>query len=113
MKKNFLISTGGSGGHVLPATILYEHLLNEANVIISIDKRGLKYLDQNIYNFEIIDTPKLNSFILLPFNIFMILFLILKSIFLLKKNKIEKIFSTGGYMSLPVVLAARILNLKI
>ncbi len=113
MKKNFLISTGGSGGHVLPATILYEHLLNEANVIISIDKRGLKYLDQNIYNFEIIDTPKLNSIILLPFNIFMILFLILKSIFLLKKNKIEKIFSTGGYMSLPVVLAARILNLKI
>ena len=26
MKKNFLISTGGSGGHVIPATILYEHL---------------------------------------------------------------------------------------
>ena len=24
--KNILISTGGSGGHVIPATILYEHL---------------------------------------------------------------------------------------
>ena len=23
---NLLISTGGSGGHVIPATILYEHL---------------------------------------------------------------------------------------
>ena len=37
----------------------------------------------------------------------------IKSFFLLRKRKIEKIFSTGGYMSLPVVLAARILNLKI
>ena len=41
MNKNYLISTGGSGGHVIPATILYEHLVNEANIIIAIDKRGL------------------------------------------------------------------------
>ena len=26
MKKNLLITTGGSGGHVLPAMILHEHL---------------------------------------------------------------------------------------
>ena len=59
MRKNFLITTGGSGGHVLPATILYEHLSKEANIIISTDKRGLKYLDRDncqikiIYNFPI------------------------------------------------------------
>ena len=62
MKKNFLITTGGSGGHVIPATILYDHLIKEANVIISTDKRGLKYLDKNIYKFNVIDTPKLNNF---------------------------------------------------
>ena len=45
MKKNFLITTGGSGGHVLPAKILYEHLSNDANIIICSDKRGLKYLE--------------------------------------------------------------------
>ena len=61
MKKNFLISTGGSGGHVIPATILYEHLSKKTNVIISTDKRGLKYLDKNIYQFEIINTPKINN----------------------------------------------------
>ena len=33
MKKNFLITTGGSGGHVIPATILYDHLEKKANVI--------------------------------------------------------------------------------
>ena len=48
MNKNYLISTGGSGGHVIPATILYEHLVNEANIIIAIDKRGLKYLKKSI-----------------------------------------------------------------
>ncbi len=113
MKKNFLISTGGSGGHVIPATILYEHLSKKANVIISIDKRGLKYFDKNIYQFEIIDTPKLNNIFLLPFNLVVILFLTLKSFFLLRRRKIEKIFSTGGYMSLPLVLAARLIKLEI
>ena len=32
---------------------------------------------------------------------------------ILKKKKIDKIFSTGGYMSLPIILAARLLDLKI
>ena len=113
MKKNFLITTGGSGGHVTPATIFYDHLSKEANLIISIDNRGLKYLDKNTYNFVIINTPKLNNILYLPFNFFIILFLIFKSLLLLKKKKIEKIFSTGGYMSLPVILAARILRKEI
>ena len=75
MKKNYLISTGGSGGHVVPATILYKHLSNKANVIISSDKRGLRYLDQNNYQVEIIDTPKLNNFFILPINLVWVLFL--------------------------------------
>ena len=54
MKKNFLITTGGSGGHVIPATILYQHLSKEANVTISTDIRGLKYLDKDTYQFKII-----------------------------------------------------------
>ena len=113
MKKNFLITTGGSGGHVIPATILYQHLSKEANIIISTDKRGLKYLDKNIYQLKIINTPKLNNIFHLPLNIFIIFFLILKSFFLLKSTKITKLISTGGYMSLPLILAARLLKLDI
>ena len=71
------------------------------------------YLDENTYEFEIIDTPKLNNIFLLPFNIIVILFLTLKSYFLLKRRKIEKVFSTGGYMSLPVILSAKLLKLDI
>ena len=113
MKNFFLITTGGSGGHVIPATILYDHLKNESDTIISTDKRGLQYLDKAKYKFEIIDTPKLNNIFFLPFNLIKILFLILKSLFLLKNKKIEKVFSTGGYMSLPVILAAQILKLNV
>ena len=43
---------------VIPATILYDHLSKEINTTISIDKRGLRYLDKSIYQFDIIDTPK-------------------------------------------------------
>ena len=112
MNKNYLITTGGSGGHVIPAIILYEHLTKEANVIISSDKRGLKYFEKN-YKYKIINTPKLNNILLLPLNLFIIFILTIKSFFLLRNEKIEKLFSTGGYMSLPVVLAARLLKLKI
>jgi len=113
MKKKFLITTGGSGGHVIPATILYDHLSKEANVIISTDKRGSRYLDKDNYEYNVIDTPKLSNFLFLPFNLIVILFLTFKSFFLLKNKKIEKLISTGGYMSLPLILAAKLLRLKI
>ena len=60
MKKKILISTGGSGGHVIPATILHEHLCEKNDIIISTDNRGFKYLDKNAYKIFLIDTPKLN-----------------------------------------------------
>ncbi len=113
MNKNLLISTGGSGGHVVPATILYDHLSKGTKVILSSDKRGLKFLEQAKYQIEIIDTPKLNNIFFLPLNFIIILFLTLKSFYLLKKEKIEKVFSTGGYMSLPLILAAGVLKLEI
>ena len=113
MKKNFLISTGGSGGHVIPATVLYEHLVNDNHVIISTDRRGLKFLNKDHYELEIIDTPKLNNIFLLPFKLIIIFFLTLKSLHFYKSRKIKKIFSTGGYMSLPLILAAKFLKLDI
>ena len=82
MKKNFLITTGGSGGHVIPATILYDHLEKKANVIISTDKRGLKYLDKDIYKFNIIDTPKLNNIFFFFFYLIFVQYLTVKFYFL-------------------------------
>ena len=47
-----MISTGGAGGHIIPALILYKHLSSEFDLMIASDLRGLKYIDQN---FELED----------------------------------------------------------
>lgn len=43
MKKNILLSTGGTGGHILPALSILEHLKENFNLEIVTDKRGVKY----------------------------------------------------------------------
>ena len=114
MKKKILISTGGSGGHVVPATILYEHLKDQFNVSISTDDRGLKFLDKNRYKIEIFNiAPISKNIFLFPYQFFLIIYYFIKSIFFLKKEKIDILISTGGYMSVPLCLASKILNTKL
>ena len=46
--KKILISTGGSGGHVVPALNLYSHLKTEFDVSLYTDVRGAKYIPKEI-----------------------------------------------------------------
>jgi UDP-N-acetylglucosamine--N-acetylmuramyl-(pentapeptide) pyrophosphoryl-undecaprenol N-acetylglucosamine transferase len=111
--KKILITTGGTGGHTIPAQIIQEHLKDSYEICYSTDLRGLKYLSLSNDKILIIDTPKLNLNVYIPFKLIKIIFLILQSIFYLKKEKIKKVISIGGYMSLPVIIGAKILGLKI
>ena len=113
MKSKILISTGGSGGHVLPAITIYDHLKSNYETLISTDLRGLKYLDKENYNHIIVNTPKLNNLLLFPFSFLKVFILTLKSLIILKRKNISILISTGGYMSLPLCLAAKILSIKI
>ncbi len=113
MKSKILIPTGGSGGHVLPAITIYDHLKSNYETLISTDLRGLKYLDKENYNHIIVNTPKLNNLLLFPFSFLKVLILTLKSLIILKTENISILISTGGYMSLPLCLAAKILRIKI
>ena len=91
MTQRILISTGGSGGHVVPATILYEHLKKQFHVSMSTDDRGMKFLDKNKYNFEIINVPPISKNIfLLPFQLFLLIILIVKSIFFLLSSVLTR-----------------------
>jgi len=108
-----LITTGGTGGHVIPAKIIEEHLKDNSEIYYSSDVRGLKYLSSNLNKTVIIDTPKINLSINLIFKIFKLINLIFKAILFLKGKNIKKVISIGGYMSLPVIIAAKILGLTI
>ena len=111
--KKILITTGGTGGHVIPAKIIKEHLKNNFEIYYSTDLRGLKYLSSDINKTIIIDTPRLNLNFYLPFQLIKLIYLILQSILFLKKEKIEKVISIGGYMSIPIIIGAKILGLTI
>ena len=90
--KKILISTGGTGGHVIPAEIISEHLNDSCEIYFSTDKRGLKYLSLNKNKTVIIDTPKLNLSFFLPFKLIKLFYLTLESLFYLKKKKLIKYF---------------------
>ncbi len=112
--KKILISTGGSGGHVIPAMCLYDHLKDKFDVILVSDKRGSKFIDNNLYSFKLIDVPNIkNSILKLPINFFLILISIIKSFKLISNNKVDILISTGGYMSLPLCFAAKFLKINI
>ena len=90
MKKKILISTGGTGGHVIPATIFYEQLKDKFDVFLVTDKRGSRFLNLEKYKVTVINTPKLaRNLFLLPLNLIVLFFLTIKSLFFLKKNKIK------------------------
>ena len=61
MKKKILISTGGSGGHVVPATIFYNHLKNDFEIYLSTDIRGLNFFNQNNFKYKIINVPQIGK----------------------------------------------------
>ena len=57
MKKKILISTGGSGGHVIPALNFYDHLKDNYEVFLATDIRGSKFINSDLYKNKIIDGP--------------------------------------------------------
>ena len=114
MKKKILISTGGSGGHTIPAITLYEHLKNDFEIFLTSDKRGAKYINKKNYNYKLIEIPRISkNFFKLPYVLVFLIVSFFKSFFFMKKNNIEILISTGGYMSLPLCLSAKILKIKI
>ena len=112
--KKILIVTGGSGGHVMPALSMFDHLKNDFETILVTDDRGSKFINKNKYKFDLIGVPNLFSKLyFLPVNIFKFITSIFKSYFFLKKKNVNFLISTGGYMSIPFCITAKLLNIKI
>ena len=110
-----IIATGGTGGHVFPACSLAEHLITKKiNVQLISDQRGMKYFK----DYSHLNVIKITSSTISRKNIFkfflstlIIFYSILKSFFYLLFNRANLIFGMGGYSSLPICVAAKILNI--
>jgi UDP-N-acetylglucosamine--N-acetylmuramyl-(pentapeptide) pyrophosphoryl-undecaprenol N-acetylglucosamine transferase len=115
-KKNILIATGGTGGHIFPAIGLANNLLKKNfNIKLTTDARGLKFLKDH-KNFKLIkisSSPLIKTtFIKLLISIIVIIFSILQSFLFLLLNRPSIIFGMGGYSSFPICIAASILRIK-
>ncbi len=110
----YFITGGGTGGHIYPAIAVADELSkdneifyvgNPKNLEFEIVKqKGYKFLPVNVHGM-----PRQVSFELLKW-VFQLDFAVFKSLFYILKYKPDAVFGTGGYVSAPALIAAKILN---
>ena len=113
--KKIIFSSGGTGGHIFPAVGIIEYFLKKDYLVVLVtDLRGYQYIKNK---------KEIKSFILnadTPFNkrnykkiisYFKIFTSIIRSIFFLLNEKPCLVFGFGGYVSFPLLIAAKILNI--
>ena len=113
-KKVYFISGGGTGGHIYPAFTVVEKLLKEEDtekVYFIGNPKNLEYdIAKNYPQVEFLPVnvsgmPRKISFELIKWT-FQLFFAFLKANSYLIKYKPNAIFTTGGYVSAPIILAA-------
>ena len=112
MRSKVFLIAGGSGGHLFPAISLTEtdktfdyYFLIDHRIEKIIRKKKLKY-------FKIFSSSlKINP--LLPIKLAKIILGFLQSLFIFIKYKPNIVVGFGGYTSIPSILAAKILKIKI
>ena len=113
-KNNLLVAASGTGGHIFPALAVSKKLEEFWNIHwLGIHQR----LDGNFvpkkYNLTTLNikTPKKNIFIIYQYlKILISTFEIIK---ILKLKKINLVFTTGGYISAPTIIAAKLLKIPV
>ena len=117
MNKKIIFSTGGTGGHIFPAINLMKHFFDKKyEVLLVTDKRGNNFV-KNYSEFKSYmlstGTPTNKNLFKKLFSYILIFYSIIRSIFILKREKPDLIFGFGGYVSFPISFASRFLNLPL
>jgi UDP-N-acetylglucosamine--N-acetylmuramyl-(pentapeptide) pyrophosphoryl-undecaprenol N-acetylglucosamine transferase len=113
-----MIVAGGTGGHIMPGLALAEALLEKGREVVfvagsrPIEKRILKDKPFSVYHLEV------EGFVgrSLPKKIIALFKLglaFLRSLQLVRHTKPQIIFAEGGYVSIPVVLAGKLLGKRL
>ena len=117
MYKKIIFTTGGTGGHILPAIHLMSHF-SEKNyeAILVTDHRGNNFIKNNLKFKSYIlptETPTNKKFFNKILSFLFIFYSMLKSIVILKKEKPDLIFGFGGYVSFPISFVSKLFNIPL
>ena len=117
MTKKIIFSSGGTGGHIFPAISLMKYFSNKGNkVLLVTDIRGSNFLKKySQFKSYIInaDTPINKNFFRKILSFAIIFSSIIRSIFILKKEKPHLIFGFGGYVSFSISFASKFFNIPL
>jgi len=117
MNKKIIFTSGGTGGHILPAINMMKYFSRkDYDVLLVTDSRGKNFIkDYPSYRSYTLytDTPIKKNFIKLFLSLFFILFSIIYSIIILLKEKPKLIFGFGGYVSFPISFTSKLFNIPL
>ncbi len=114
--KKIAFAGGGSGGHIYPILAIHENLKNykEFDFFYFVCKSKLednKALEANIKREYISFIGGMPRSWKIIFWIFKLFFATIEACYILKKQKPDLIFSTGGYASASILLAANLFKI--
>jgi UDP-N-acetylglucosamine--N-acetylmuramyl-(pentapeptide) pyrophosphoryl-undecaprenol N-acetylglucosamine transferase len=115
----YLISGGGTGGHIYPAVAIAQALEEKENAeVLFVGAKGKMEMEKiPSLGYSIVGLPirgfqrgKIMANLLLPFRL---LISLCKSFFLIKKHKPKAVVGTGGYASAPLVMMASVMKIPV
>jgi len=113
-ENNLLVAASGTGGHIFPALAISKNLEEYWNIHwLGVRQRFDANFVPQKYDLSTLNikTPKKNLFIVFQYlDILMSTFHIIR---ILKAKKINLVFTTGGYISAPTIIAAKILRIPV
>ena len=117
MNKKIIFSTGGTGGHIFPALNLMKHFFEKGHeVLLVTDSRGDEFI-RNYQDFKSyvlkVETPTNKNLFKKFIALMKIFYSVIRSIFILWKEKPNLVFGMGGYVSFPISIAAKFFNLPL
>lgn len=108
--KKVVFTTGGTGGHIYPALSIAKEMRDENIDVLFIGtshRMEKELVPKENFRFIGLDVLPLNS----PISIIKMIIAIVKTIKILKKEKPTEVIAFGNYITIPVLVAAKILKI--